>query len=388
MKRLIVCCDGTWQRPIQNWRGDASPTNVVRLAKYVAKDDGTHLQVVWYDQGVGTGNVLDRVLGGLTGHGLDENIIEAYRFLVANYAPGDELFLFGFSRGAYTVRSLAGMIRKCGIVRQDKLPNYGPAIELYRDDQQPDDPGPTEFRRQNSVTGSQPIPVKLVGVWDTVGALGIPGVSLERYRFHDTQLWGAVEYAYQALAVDERRRPFAPTLWTSLPKAGQTIEQVWFSGTHSDIGGGLASHGLPDLSLQWMIDKARGAGLAFDADVMAAYPLYPDPVAHMNPIERSPFWKLTRTASRRIGMNEAGALDPTQSLHPSVTVRWDSLSRYRPANLKAYYAAIGDPRGGGMVAAPTWRSTPRSWGRAARAQSAKPAETTGSRAQAGPESRP
>src|SRR4051812_47997249 len=114
MKRIVICCDGTWQRPEQRWLGMDSPTNVWRLAASVAKVGTDVPQIVWYDQGVGTGDPLDIATGGLTGSGLNQNIIEAYRFLVSNYVVGDEIYLFGFSRGAYTVRSLAGMIRKCG----------------------------------------------------------------------------------------------------------------------------------------------------------------------------------------------------------------------------------------------------------------------------------
>ena len=349
MKRLIVCCDGTWSRPEQNWFGASSPTNVVRLAARIAKHDEACPQIVWYDQGLGTGNFVDAISGGLLGSGLDDNIIEAYRFLVANYVPGDELFLFGFSRGAYTVRSLAGMIRKCGIVRRDRLRSYAPALALYRDAQHPDERnGPKKFRAEFSIAGSEPIPIKFIGVWDTVGALGIPlsplsSLTQKRYEFHDTELSGTVEYAYQALAVDERRKPFSPTLWKSVPKKGQTLEQVWFSGTHSDVGGGVASRGLPDIALHWMMNKARGAGLAFDPAVTAAYPLEQDSFATLNIIERARIWSLL--ADRLIGLKEReDALDATQSLHPAVIERWDSVPSYRPRNLSAYFGRGRDPR--------------------------------------------
>jgi uncharacterized protein (DUF2235 family) len=346
MKRLIVCCDGTWQRPDQNWFGTHSPTNVVRLGGHIAKAGAGCPQVVWYDQGVGTGNLADMIGGGITGSGLDQNIIEAYRFLVANYVPGDDLFLFGFSRGAYTVRSLAGMIRKCGIIRRDKLRNYAKAMELYRDAQHPDDPGPKSFRADFSVTGTEAIPIKLIGVWDTVGALGIPFVlpqlTRKRYQFHNTELSKTVEHAYQALAVDERRKPFAPTLWTPIAKPGQKLEQVWFSGTHSDIGGGIMSHGLPDLSLAWMLDKARAAGLVFDPEVISADPPKPDPLAPMNGLERALFW-LPLTTDRPIGW-DSGAADRSQSLHPAVLQRWDADASYRPRNLMRYFESVENPR--------------------------------------------
>lgn len=348
MKRLIVCCDGTWQRPDQNWMGERAPTNVVKLAVQVAKLDGNVPQVVWYDQGVGTGNVFDLLSGGLIGRGLDDNIIEAYRFLVANFVPGDELYFFGFSRGAYTVRSLAGMIRKCGIVRRDKIESYSQAVALYRDEQKPDSPGPRAFREECSVVGDNPIPIQCIGVWDTVGALGIPLRGLSKlthgkYEFHDTTLSGSVKHAYHALAVDERRDPFSPTLWSPTPKAGQVLEQVWFPGTHSDVGGGIGSRGLPDAPLLWMIQKAREAGLAFDSAVADAYPLQPDALAPMNLIERLPLWNLVRS-ERQVGVDEAGKLDRTQSLHASVLERWDRHERYRPGNLNEYFGRTHDSR--------------------------------------------
>lgn len=174
MKRLVICCDGTWNRADQEHDGQPCPTNVVKLAFRVAKADGAVPQIIHYDQGVGTGNAIDRLTGGAFGDGLEDNIYTAYRFLTANYEPGDELYFFGYSRGAYTVRSVVGMVRKCGILSRAAVREYGNAIALYRNDQHPDQEGPSAFRKAHSITGDQPIPVKCIGVWDTVGALGIP----------------------------------------------------------------------------------------------------------------------------------------------------------------------------------------------------------------------
>jgi uncharacterized protein (DUF2235 family) len=345
MKRLVVCCDGTWQLPDQKWFGSSSPTNVARISERIANSDGAISQVVWYDQGVGTGDVLDRVRGGVTGYGLDESIARAYRFLVGNYVPGDEIFLFGFSRGAYTVRSLAGMIHKCGIVRRDKVVDYASVMDLYRDDQKFDALEPTQFREQFSVSMS--VPLKFIGVWDTVGALGIPltpfaKLNKRRYQFHNTDLSETIQYAYHALAIDERREPFSPTLWTSAPRPGQTLEQVWFPGTHSDVGGGFASRGLPEIALNWMIEKAKGAGLAFDSGIATAFPIQGDPTAGLNYLERGGFWNLL-SADRPIGMLQ-DALDPSQSLNTAVLDRWDFEVSYRPANLYDYLARTKNPR--------------------------------------------
>jgi uncharacterized protein (DUF2235 family) len=343
MKRLIVCSDGTWQRPDQQWSGKRTPTNVVKLKERVAKQDGDVQQIAWYRPGVGTGNLVDMLLGGAFGVGLDENILQAYGFLVQNYVPGDQLFLFGFSRGAYTVRSLAGMIRKCGILRDGALARK--AMELYRDSQHPDDPGPQQFRAANSVDGDAPTPIQMIGVWDTVGALGIPfgrlsALTHKKYEFHDTRLSGSVRYAFHALAVDERRKPFKPTLWSSPAKPGQTLEQVWFSGRHSDIGGGFGSAELPDIALEWMTMKARTAGLA----LLPSPSTHPDPLSPFNWIEGAALWEIVN-ADRAVGVDEQGKLDPSQTLNRTVLERWDVDGMYRPAGLRAYFKRIGDARG-------------------------------------------
>src|SRR6267378_2487330 len=174
MKRLVLCCDGTWNSADQERNGVPSPTNVVKLAYRVAKRDGATLQVIYYDQGVGTGNFFDRLTGGAFGDGVEANIYDAYRFLIGNYELGDEIYLFGFSRGAYTVRSIGGMIRKCGILARPYVKYYHAAIELYRDGQHPDQPGPAKFRQDYSISGAEAIPIRMIGAWDTVGALGIP----------------------------------------------------------------------------------------------------------------------------------------------------------------------------------------------------------------------
>jgi len=337
VKRLILCCDGTWNSADQETNGVPCPTNVVKLGYRVAKRDGDIPQLIYYDQGVGTGNSLDRLTGGAFGDGLEENIHDAYRFLVANYEPGDELYLFGFSRGAFTVRSVGGMIRKCGILERRAVRYYRDAIALYRNEQHPDDAQPRAFRKSCSVVPEESIPVRMIGVFDTVGSLGIPlrglrSLTRREHQFHDTELSGAVQTACHALAIDERRAPFAPTLWTYKPKPGQQVEQVWFCGAHSDVGGGYSETGLSDLALEWMIGRARAAGLAFDAAALAAYPLKPDPHGMLHN-SKTGLYRLTAGIDRVIGA------DPTQSVHPSVRTRWDADPGYRPAPLAPVLAA-------------------------------------------------
>ena len=210
MKRIVICSDGTWQTPRQE-----DTTHVLEMARAVlpAAADGT-VQAVFYDWGVGTDGLLHRVLGGISGQGIDRNIRDCYRFLVHNYEDGDEIYLFGFSRGAYTVRSLAGLVRNCGILRKDEAGRLSDAYRIYRRaDAAPSSAEAKAFR----AAYSREAMIAFIGVWDTVGALGIPlrGLSkltTRRHRFHDVELSRFVKHACHALAIDERRRPFQPSL--------------------------------------------------------------------------------------------------------------------------------------------------------------------------------
>jgi uncharacterized protein (DUF2235 family) len=275
-KRLIVCCDGTWNRPDQLDGGLAAPTNVAKLALAVTREgpDGT-AQLLHYHPGVGTRR-LERLRGGAFGFGISRNVRDCYRFLVENYEPGDELYLFGFSRGAFTARSLAGLVRNSGVLRSQHLARIPDAYSLYRARRATAKPRGIEaqlFRRMHSHPDQNPM-VHFIGVWDTVGSLGIPldGFGLgrlvnRRWGFHDTDLSSRVRYAYQALAIDEERSPFRPTPWTlGSDEAEQTLEQVWFAGVHCDIGGGYRDASLSEIALLWMADRASRAGLALDPE--------------------------------------------------------------------------------------------------------------------------
>ncbi|HEY3051967.1 MAG TPA: DUF2235 domain-containing protein [Thermoanaerobaculia bacterium] len=355
MKKLIVCCDGTWNQADQV-RKDGQPcvTNVLKMAVRTAKRDGDVPQLIYYDQGVGTGNAADKLFGGAFGDGLEANIYDAYRFLVGNYELGDEVYLFGFSRGAFTARSIAGIVRKCGILGRQHADKYHDAVELYHSDHDPDDKVSTDFRAQNSLSPKDQIEIKFIGVWDTVGALGIPVRGLAalqkgKFEFYDTELSGSVRFAYHALAIDERRGPFRPTLWDYKPKPGQTVEQVWFCGVHSDVGGGYEEVGFSDIALQWMLDKAEKAGLVLDGPALAARPLHPEPM--MAPLHNSMtvVYHLTPAYDRPVGLpspnsKNAGpnGLDPTQSVHSSVLQRWDNDPKYRPGKLRDYFKRSGD----------------------------------------------
>jgi uncharacterized protein (DUF2235 family) len=345
MKRLVLCCDGTWNRADQEVAGKPCPTNVIKIAYRLCKraPDGTE-QIIYYDQGVGTGDVEDKLLGGATGAGLEQNIHDAYIFLMANYEPGDEIYIFGFSRGAFTARSIGGMIHKCGIIEREHVEQYLVAEKLYHDGMlRADDGAAKDFRAQFTIDRDKPTPVKMIGVWDTVGALGIPLRGLrahnkEEFQFLDTDLNPAVQFAFHALAIDEHRGPFEPTLWDSDPAPGQTVEQVWFPGVHSDVGGGYAEVDLSDSTLEWMIGCAKRAGLVFDDGVMAKHKINPKPEGKMHD-SMTLVYRIEGKNERAIGKLA------TEKVHPSAIARWDKVADYKPNNLKAYFKSIGDPRG-------------------------------------------
>jgi uncharacterized protein (DUF2235 family) len=267
-KRLILCCDGTWNSPDQVRGGKPCPTNVAKLEHLVPRTGSDNVeQRLHYQEGVGTGR-WERLRGGVFGYGLSRNVLEAYRFIVANFEPGDQLFFFGFSRGAFTARSTAGLVRNSGVLRRENIDRAEQAYQLYRSKAKADHPGGREaelFRRSYS----HETRIRFIGVWDTVGALGIPasGVPLlsavnSRWAFHDTQLSSHVDAAFHALAIDEKRRTFEPTLWTTQPQTDeQRVEQVWLAGSHGNVGGGARDSALSDHALLWMMDRARSCGL-------------------------------------------------------------------------------------------------------------------------------
>ncbi len=273
MKRLVVCCDGTWNKP-----DSAHITNIEKIARTIQTDPtacGGTQQLVLYVGGVGIGYKLDQLLGGAFGSGLFNNVKTAYRFLALNFEEGDEIFVFGFSRGAYTARSLVGMIGYVGLLTRrsviaDKLPE---AVTRYQRKQ----PAAGAFGASNEEFKRDfchpNTPTKFIGVFDTVGALGVPGVLPKDHEFHDIKLGDSVQCARQALAIDEERMVFAPCLWKApdRPDEPDRIKQVWFEGAHSDVGGGYGETGLSDTALLWMVSEANLRGLVFDRPLLDSY---------------------------------------------------------------------------------------------------------------------
>jgi uncharacterized protein (DUF2235 family) len=317
-KKIIFCCDGTWDSP-QN------DTNVYTLYNAIT----TPLtQVKHYDSGVGTdGTPLEQIAGGAFGDGLFQKIKDGYTYIFQEYEQGDDIFIFGFSRGAYTARSLAGMIAVCGIPTANFDNNMvNAAFNAYRNHKS----DPSLLVTFNAQYAPFDAKIKMVGVWDTVGALGIPAIFGQvdpvKYGFLDTSLHPDVLNAYQALAIDERRQEFPPTLWIPPvpPVAGQVLEQVWFSGVHCDVGGGYPETGLSDITLGWMMSKAVNLGLEVDPNAWAHFSsldaTYPLDLIHES-------WNMLWLFPRLRTI----ATDST--LGNSVVIRCEYDTPYQPQNL-------------------------------------------------------
>ena len=361
-KRLIVCCDGTWQDLDCNY-----PTNVVKIAQAIKNAASDRVpQIIHYSEGVGTGaEKLDRLLGGAFGWGIDRRIQNAYRFLCCNYEDGDEIYLFGFSRGAYTVRSLAGLIYKCGLLSRCHIRKTKDAYTLYRDRTvSPSDEAAITFRKHYAVhSAATPqntqIPITLLGCWDTVGALGVPKTlplishwTNKKYEFHDTKLNPKIQHALHAVAIDERRSAFAVTHMVPsdhIPNRKEQVTEVWFAGTHGCVGGGTeANHGLSDITLQWMMESIEklGLGLEFvDAPhTVVEGGIHPDPAIKFADTMKG-IYVLTGAKNRDLidqKEDPETTLDEyffAHKIHNSVKQRWQLLSldpRYQPKLMLAF----------------------------------------------------
>jgi uncharacterized protein (DUF2235 family) len=320
-KRIAFCADGTWD-------GTANNTNVLKLFNILLN---TPQQIALYDTGVGAdGNPIERLLGGAFGTGLFQKIKDGYTKISNVYDEGDEIFLFGFSRGAYTARSLAGMIAICGLPTKPFDGNFiEAAFQAYRNKTQRD-----ATLASLSQYGLYDAKITMVGVWDTVGSLGIPaivgGVNPVVYGFLDTGLHPDVLNACHALAIDERRSEFPPTLWTSTPAPNQTIKQVWFCGVHSDVGGGYATENsddgttLSDITLGWMIKNATDLGLEVAPAAVAQCVTALSPKYALDQLHESwnPLW----------GFPKQRTIEANSCLADSVVVRCQNVA-YQPINL-------------------------------------------------------
>jgi hypothetical protein len=364
MKHLVICLDGTWSD------GDsAAPrTNIATLASLVDPlPEGGPDQRIYYDAGVGTGGLLDRWAGGLFGKGLSANVLAAYRFLSQFYAPGDNIYVFGFSRGAFTARSLCGFLSASGLLTQDMCDaaNQEFAWRYYRTP--PKARFPADRARLRRITHDPEPRIRFLGVFDTVGALGIPKgcmsrISRRAIQFHDADVSSVVDHSCHALAIDEHRIEFEAAVWTEpRHRKYRTVEQAWFPGSHANIGGGCEDNGLSDLALEWMLRRLdrHCPELRLSPEEQWSRPLVPD---YRGKLHAPPAWMLWRSKWRplvrlinRCELGRAWFRPPQirphsrpigEMVHWSALARWEETKagsrreRYQPHNLLAALKSV------------------------------------------------
>lgn len=355
-KRLALFLDGTWNQVSDN-------TNVWRLRSLFASvgTDGLE-QRAYYSTGLGT-KFGEKLRGGMFGSGIDTAITSAYEWLVENYEPDDEIFIFGFSRGAYTARSLSGLVSKCGLLRRGAPLGVNQLFRRYRRsgaktirELLAGEHGSEEFRFEENwmLKYARAVDIKFIGVFDTVGALGVPfpilrSIKGSAYPFLNTGLRRNNEYAFHALAMDEHRKAFMPTLWTNMgattaaPRPIERTEQRWFVGAHANVGGGCFSDPLAQLPLKWLEGKAAALGLGFNdefaTDRDAAMGRISDSYAEF---ARGLYRLLTfgQRYQRPIGVPPAsegpGVSNINETIDSSVFVRWQTDKTYRPPGLASW----------------------------------------------------
>jgi len=374
MRRLGVFLDGTWNTSEDN-------TNVWRLYSMCgSRGRPGEEQRTYYDAGVGTEGGT-KLRGGAFGKGLSRNIRQAYQWLVENYEQrdaegnGGQIFLFGFSRGAYTARSLAGMIARCGLLKPGSPVSLGQVWSRYHEEAEP--LYSLLYRKRRGIGApltraetlqcqyARRVRIRFTGVWDTVGALGVPWPLLRRFtsggiRFHNTRLSRMYEHAYQALALDENRKAYDAALWTRftptkqdgeavVPRGRQAsrVEQRWFVGAHSNVGGGYTDDLLPQRPLAWIQDRAMAAGMVFRATVELQGREHLDPpvdsyakflwgIPRILPWVHRYFRRVARTAVTRTVKKTGvvGRVDTVgESLDWGIIDRWKQDAGYRPKGL-------------------------------------------------------
>jgi uncharacterized protein (DUF2235 family) len=335
LKRIVLCADGTWNERDQrdDNSGKRRPTNVTKLARAISACDKNSVpQLVIYHDGVGTSGGVDKLTGGAFGDGIEKNIQELYRSILYNYQTGDELFLFGFSRGAFTVRTLAGFINRVGLL--GKGDDYW-LPEIYDCYKRGLKQGTPEWAQAfHGVKGTpSAATIHFIGVWDTVGALGAPGIlghifNGKKYQYHDVGLNKNILNAYQALAIDEHRIPFAPSVWTRPAGWTGNLVQAWFPGVHSDVGGSNTPDGLANEALHWIIGKAEQHGLAVDALFLS----------HYTPCFNGTLHDSMTLAYRALGtLDRPIGTDPTETVHQATLDRLGHApSAYSPRSLAAF----------------------------------------------------
>jgi uncharacterized protein (DUF2235 family) len=366
MKRIVICCDGT-----SNQFG-ARISNVIKIYKMLKQDDPA--QIAYYHPGVGTmgarsaltqiGRAWTKIIGLAFGYGISDNVADAYQFLMNTYVPGDDIYLFGFSRGAYTARCLCGMLRAVGLLRQGNEGQIPYAIRLLKGD--PFDVNLAQGFKQTFSIDCKPY---FVGLWDTVSSVG--------------WVYNAVHFPYttatsnedfmlvrHAMSIDERRAFFRQNSFRAPKTPQQDVKEVWFAGDHSDVGGSYPEpeSQLSQIALRWMVCEAETAGLIIDAgrkaEILGSMPPYekPDPLTtHQHESLECAWWicefwpKIVRKETAphvwektiRVNLGRRRFIPADAVVHDSVDTRINARSlNYKPGNLPTPHGHVGDSCGG------------------------------------------
>lgn len=410
MKNIIILCDGTGNEISENI------SNVLKFYRCLRKTDRSEpRQMVFYDPGVGTlarpnpwrklVQDFTAIMGLATGYGLDDKVLQSYLFLVRHYEPGDRIYLFGFSRGAYTVRVLAGLIHKVGLLTPEQANLAGSGLTAYKqfssDDQESlgaelkafTDGGAPPAKKDDQaaqfarITSTRWPLIRFVGVWDTVASVIVPRPdrfywpSFEELAF--TLQNPSVETFRQAISIDERRAMFRLKKWDEpqtftlnrFNNAGakaQDIKQVWFAGVHSDVGGGYPEKqsGLSKYPLLWMMEQAVEAGLKVNNATVnqlawgiqrknSPYSyVAPSPEAMLHDSLHGAWWileffpknaKYKEWPARQVYFGryipdaEPRPIPEGAFIHESVTKRMDAIRDYRPVNLPTKFETVPMP---------------------------------------------
>ena len=397
-KNIILCADGTG-----NKGGNTPDSNVYKIYNAIDIRSKETKQIKFYDNGIGTGD--NKYISGISqafGFGFGRNVCDLYRFLAKNYEDGDNVFLFGFSRGAATVRALSGFIATCGLISaQNEKKEVLSAERLnekikerfdaYRNAKKK--PADAEAFREENKEKNQlgVIPIKCIGVWDTVAALGWPkdweplwfpptlGVLvidkffrtldwfLSRFRgaaheFYEWELTENVEYAYQALAIDDERKSFRPMVWEEKDKEGNPkktqVEQVWFAGAHSNVGGGYERAGLADVALDWMMAKIGQDELGLEFKSSAHEEIQGNATAHGQLYNsRDGFAIYFRYHPREIEQLSAGKMKDNIKIHHSVFERMHRrTANYAPGHLPNEFQVVDIDQESEVIADPEKRT--------------------------------
>jgi Uncharacterized alpha/beta hydrolase domain (DUF2235) len=364
-RNLIICCDGTGNEYC------ASNSNVVKL--YWTLQSGTDAQVAYYHPGVGTmgarnaltdiGKWWTKVRGLAFGYGVSDNIADAYSFLMNEFRPDDRVYIFGFSRGAYTARALCGLLHMCGLLRTGNEGLVPYALRLFKSSED------NRFQLADGFRNTFSIPCKphFLGLWDTVSSVGwiLDPIDLKPWNLPYTTKFPDIPIVRHAVSIDERRAFFRQNLVHEPALDNQNIKQVWFAGVHSDVGGSYAEaeSGLAKLALRWMLCEAQSAGLKLDPqkviEVLGGVPTYiaPNPNAELHKSLHGIWWlgeiwpkRFRRPVSvagqtapvykSRIGLNLARprAIPEGAHIHQSVLDRMQGSTKYNPKNLPKIYS--------------------------------------------------